>query len=108
MIQSVSDKLRNFLRATDVCGRIGGEEFILLLPGIKSDSTSILANRLREEISSTILSIDNADISFSASFGVASITPNVPSFDDLVANSDKALYEAKDSGRNQVCTYNSP
>lgn len=86
-------------RATDIVGRWGGEEFLLVLPQTDIDDAVILAENLRREIES----FDFYKIKHcTASFGVSSFTDN-DSIQSLVKRADTALYDAKKSGKNKVC-----
>ena len=94
------------LREIDIIGRVGGEEFAILLP--ETDKTNALdaAERLRAAIADNLIPIENGlPIRMTVSIGVASLTSNDDNLDVLLSQSDEALYEAKKSGRNKVCSY---
>jgi diguanylate cyclase (GGDEF)-like protein len=94
------------LREIDIIGRVGGEEFAILLP--ETDKTNALdaAERLRAAIADNLIPIENGlPIRMTVSIGVASLTSNDDNLDVLLSQSDEALYEAKKSGRNKVCCY---
>lgn len=88
------------LRMTDLCGRIGGEEFAALLP-CAIDEALIAAERVREAFASADLAIDQAAIDTTVSIGVAG-GPAGTELDVLLAAADTALYKAKRGGRNRV------
>ena len=90
------------IRSTDVLGRIGGEEFTLLLPDTPLKSASYLAERIRERISKYpyIAGVNLIDIT--ASLGVAVLTEVDNQFKEILSRADQALYKAKNSGRNKV------
>ncbi|MFZ5559938.1 MAG: GGDEF domain-containing protein [Pseudomonadota bacterium] len=91
-------------RQYDEVGRYGGEEFALLLPGTTLDSAFIVAERIRERIATTPVRVDGKTIPMTASFGVACYpAPGIENLNDLLKAADKALYEAKEAGRNRVC-----
>ncbi|WP_165312292.1 GGDEF domain-containing protein [Vibrio ziniensis] len=92
---------KNFFRDTDIFGRLGGEEFGLILPGVRLDKALQLANKLRVSLSETPLLIDDVVINLTVSVGVVTLSDQ-SSIDELLADADKALYVAKNSGRNVV------
>ncbi len=90
------------LRPTDVLGRIGGEEFALLLPETDCDSAMHLAERLRNAAAAQAVMVGAQVCRYSLSGGVAAWQPG-ESFDRLSARADHALYDAKHQGRNRIC-----
>ncbi|TCJ14658.1 diguanylate cyclase [Parasulfuritortus cantonensis] len=90
--------LRDNVRAADIVGRWGGEEFLIVAPHIGLDSAAQLAEKLRGLIESADL---GPGIRITASIGVAEYRAN-ESLDDLIARADQALYAAKAGGRNRV------
>lgn len=91
--------IRNNIRNTDILGRWGGEEFMLISPKTNSKNAYIQAEKLRKLIES--FSFPNTG-SLTASFGVAEYQKGSTSIKDLIALADKALYRAKKEGRNRV------
>lgn len=96
---------QNLCRASDMAARYGGEEFAIILPGTEPEGARLVAQRICDALYA--LKIPHAgaeDIGvISISMGVASIVPDMDAFpEDLIAGADKALYEAKRNGRNQV------
>ncbi len=91
----------SLLRESDIMGRIGGEEFAILLPHTSLEIAVEVANRIRERIEQTQMAVDGKFITISVSIGVTAVN-NQESFDDALLRADKALYEAKEQGRNQV------
>jgi diguanylate cyclase (GGDEF)-like protein/PAS domain S-box-containing protein len=85
-----------------VLGRIGGEEFLLLLPNFTIGQSAALGERLRHAASAIDVRAETGTLNFTVSLGVASLADHDRSFDTLVARADAALYEAKNRGRNQV------
>lgn len=103
VILAIANILRESFREADSCGRYGGEEFIVILPKTSIDKAELLAERVRE----LILQLRLSDISnhpISASFGISSFDPDNPE-KDLILCADKALYQAKAQGRNQVISF---
>lgn len=93
------------LRDVDIVGRIGGEEFAILLPETGSERAIEVAERLRERIAKATVPLHRqTPIRFTVSIGVATLTePATTNLDTLLDKADKALYKAKVSGRNRVC-----
>ena len=98
-------------RTTDFCARYGGEEFTGILPGTSLKGAKIVAERIRNNIATHPVSHANVEINMTVSIGVSSKL--VTKFDDsipkkLLKESDLALYQAKDNGRNQTVCYVPP
>lgn len=89
------------VRDDDTCGRLGGEEFAVLAPNTDLEAARAIAERLREAIMQ-IATLGAAKVFVSASFGVAQITPEDKDFKDAYKRADRALYRAKNEGRNRV------
>ena len=99
VLRAVGKRLRrNVGGIGGMVGRWGGEEFIVLLPGVAKPDALVLAERLRREIGDTPL----AGLPVTASFGVASYRGSGDTPDQLFGRADMAMYEAKRSGRNAV------
>jgi diguanylate cyclase (GGDEF)-like protein len=96
------DICRQHLRPTDVFGRLGGEEFGILLLQYSRDQGVVIANRIRSAIEATSFNVDGRVISLSASVGVASTDSSGYGLQRLCREADAALYRAKRSGRNRV------
>ncbi len=94
--------VRRALRRTDAFGRLGGEEFGILLPGSGPEGALEFAERLREEIAASPVEDGQGGIPISASIGVAVFDPADPTPDRILARADAALYRAKAGGRNRV------
>ena len=94
------------IRKTDVIGRYGGEEFLLLMPNCSIPDASKVIERLREAIASTAFTTaDGQNIQFSVSIGLTQAHINDQVFDTLVQRADTALYAAKEAGRNRLKIY---
>lgn len=89
------------LRVYDAIGRIGGEEFLVIMPGAEEADAFSIAQRIRSVIGNKNFIADGSSIPVTISQGVATCTENT-SPDDLIAMADKALYRAKENGRNRV------
>lgn len=90
-------------RSTDLLGRIGGEEFMILLPETNISNTKQIAERLRQTIHDTSLRTEEGiQIPISVSIGIAEHLSKSESLSELMVRADKALYRAKNEGRNKV------
>jgi len=105
--QSVS-ACATHLRATDLFGRFGGEEFGILLPGCSLADARQRCEQLRGAIAATALQPGSMVTSVSASFGVATTVSSGYELRQLLAHADAALYRAKNAGRNCVVLYDAP
>lgn len=95
--------LTQHLRTTDLVGRWGGEEFIVLLPHTDRQQAGLLAEKLRLAQAQAETDWEGQTLKITASYGVATREPgSTADLDDLVALADQALYDAKHQGRNQV------
>lgn len=101
-LQAVADAILEYTRLSDISGRIGGEEFAIILPETGADSALQMAERLRKAISQITVPIKNANIGFTASLGVAQNKDHHLTIEEVIAVADKALYQAKKEGRNKV------
>jgi len=105
----VGDKVLKFivrtlsaqLKTQDILARLGGEEFVVILPKSDLENASLFAEKLRLSLCETPFVTNGERLRITASFGVATLD-NAPSFEQIVNNADKALYAAKESGRNKV------
>lgn len=94
--------VRAAMRKVDSAGRIGGEEFTLLLPGTTLQSARASAERLRERVADCVVESEGKTIRFTVSIGIAELTPGDIRADIALARADAALYNAKRAGRNSV------
>jgi diguanylate cyclase (GGDEF)-like protein len=94
--------LERHLRRGDQAARYGGEEFAAILPGADQEGTLHLAERVREALASTPLIFEGARIVVTASFGAAVFPSDGKDGDALLGSADRALYAAKQAGRNRV------
>ena len=106
-IRSVADNLRDTSRGSDILCRVGGEEFLMLLPGSTAESASRFAERLRAHIEATPVEAPDVTLKLTASLGAAAVHPH----DDLPAvleRLDRPLRRAKQEGRNCVRVESAP
>jgi len=103
VLQKLAEVCRSTLRDVDIIGRLGGEEFAVLLPKTGSVQAMEAAERLRTALAAAQVNQDNAiSLHFTASLGVATFSKEDTHFDSLLNRADKALYKAKNWGRNCV------
>ncbi len=97
--------IRSIINKRGACARIGGEEFIILLPDITLEQATLLAHNMREALATK----DHPELPIghksTASFGVAEVQ-NYYTIEQAIENADRALYQAKDAGRNMVKIFN--
>jgi diguanylate cyclase (GGDEF)-like protein len=104
VLRSFADLVRSHVRDVDVPGRIGGEEFAILLPETGRVDAVSVAERMRHSLSVVPIPVaENRTVSVTSSFGVAELGPG-QSGDDLMREADAALYRAKAEGKNRVAT----
>jgi two-component system cell cycle response regulator len=103
VLMDTADVLRESLRATDVAARWGGEEFLIVLPETDVNGAALWAERWREDIERhEFEEPDGKHLKVTISVGVASLTDDMDNQDVLIDSADKALYRAKEGGRNRV------
>jgi diguanylate cyclase (GGDEF)-like protein len=103
VLKAFSEILKRNSRRSDICGRIGGEEFLLVLTHATEEDSKRVINRVRAELEATKFNFDGNCLTVTASFGLAGFMgPRAPDFNRLVAQADAALYSAKRRGRNRV------
>ncbi|GGK53948.1 EAL domain-containing protein [Amphritea balenae] len=107
VIKLIAQLLTEHSRPNDLVGRYGGEEFLLVLPGVAMGSARGIAERIRKAIHDCVDKIQlDAAVRITASLGVSSMTSVSGSHEELLDQADKALYQAKETGRNKVVCWN--
>jgi len=105
VLQVIASVTQEVKRISDVSARIGGEEFAMLLPDTDREGAIKLAQRLRRTINEQIIAdAKGGPIQVTASIGVATMSHADHGIDHILTHADRALYRAKDAGRNRVCT----
>jgi diguanylate cyclase (GGDEF)-like protein len=104
MLRHVARAISDTLRHADVLGRFGGEEFVVFLPHTDTLGALDVAERIRERIAAMSLEWAGARITATVSLGVATLGAEHDSIGALIADADRALYTAKNAGRNCVRT----
>ncbi len=106
VLKKLSEVCRATLRDVDIVGRIGGEEFAILLPETGLEQALEAAERLRAAIDAARVALnDDLPLHFTASFGVTTLNEKDANIDVLLNQADQALYRAKGTGRNRTCMY---
>jgi diguanylate cyclase (GGDEF)-like protein/PAS domain S-box-containing protein len=105
LLKQIAARLKTNLREVDILGRIGGEEFAILLPDTSLKKASISAERVRKVIQNKTFQTTGAALTITVSIGVAAFNHNAMDIHSVLKNADIALYEAKSSGRNCVKLY---
>lgn len=98
VLMAVAECCRHACRQTDLHARLGGEEFVILLDDVNKEQAVVVAERLRESIQKVIVPFTNH--SLTASIGISQLTTSTHSLEDMLNQADKALYAAKEDGRN--------
>jgi diguanylate cyclase (GGDEF)-like protein len=104
VLARTADIVRTTVRATDVAGRYGGEEFCIILPETDTEGTRWFAERLRVRVAEVVYR-GELDKTFrvTCSLGVAALDSRQPTAEAILQSADRSLYRAKNSGRNRVC-----
>lgn len=101
VLKSTASTILESTRGSDMIYRYGGEEFLLILACTPSDGARLVAERIRKDIASMTLDIDEGQFSITASLGVSTLNEG-DNTNSLIRRADEALYQAKSEGRNQV------
>lgn len=104
VLKKLADVCRGTLREVDIIGRVGGEEFAILLPETDRNKAIEVAGRLRVAIAEARIPMQNGlPIQCTVSIGVSSLLSKDDNLDVMLSRADQALYEAKKTGRDKVC-----
>ena len=101
-LRTIAEYLKETMRSSDFLARIGGDEFVIILPGTPRDSAAVLAERCRKALESATWT----ERPITVSIGTASLDGRTINTDTLISEADQALYHAKATGRNQVSLAN--
>ncbi|HEO63755.1 MAG TPA: GGDEF domain-containing protein, partial [Candidatus Omnitrophica bacterium] len=105
VLAEIAKIMHSACRATDVVGRYGGEEFIVMFTGADKEVAARVAERIRSEVEQMRFKFEKGTYKPTISLGVAQYAGDENATDDLIKKADTALYEAKEGGRNQVRVY---
>ena len=103
VLQDFATCCQRMLRTEDLCARTGGEEFFILLPNTTMAAAHAIAERIRVESAACQVSPEHPQLRITASFGVADMGTADANFGAIFSRADRALYAAKQAGRNRVC-----
>ena len=102
VLRHLADVMRGCQRRIDTLGRMGGEEFAVLLPGADEAAAKAYGERLRGAVEHSPLQAEGATVSATISIGISALSAGDRSCDAVLVRADRALYQAKEGGRNQV------
>ena len=102
VLRIVVARTRHSLKQDTVLARYGGEEFAIMLPDVTHENAVKIAWQLQKRIQATPFSTNGVEVDVTISLGVASKTASCAALQDIIKNADKALYQAKETGRNKV------
>ncbi len=101
VLVKAAERINQLSRSSDVVGRFGGEEFLMVLPNTTAEEARQLGERLCVVMESKPIRVDDHEITFTCSIGATQLTEN-SNLDALIQTADKALYEAKHQGKNRA------
>jgi diguanylate cyclase (GGDEF)-like protein len=102
VLKEIADIASKFIRDKDIFARIGGEEFIIMLPDTTLNEAYEICEKIRKAIACTSIADRDESVTVTASFGIANYSKKYANIPELLRAVDKALYSAKESGRNAV------
>lgn len=108
LLTSIAEVLKTALRGSDNCARYGGDEFIALLPEADASTALDAAERIRLGVGNTSFDINGTRVQCTVSIGVASYPADATRLEDLLSAADRALYRAKNEGRNRIVLAQAP
>jgi diguanylate cyclase (GGDEF)-like protein len=106
VLKAVAAACKTTLRAGDLLGRLGGEEFAIVLPHVDRQAAFAVAEKVRESISALEIPSEHGAIKVTASFGITSLSIVGKEIETLLAQADAAMYQAKHAGRNRCMSWN--
>jgi diguanylate cyclase (GGDEF)-like protein len=101
VLQRLAAVLRENVRRIDVVGRLGGEEFAVLMPGTGHERAAEVLERICQRVRSEIIDVPDGLVTLTVSAGIAQTDPWTESIDDALARADAAMYRAKFDGRDR-------
>ena len=102
VIKSVAHLLKASMRKYDIVGRLGGEEFAMMLLDCDITLATEIAQRMCDKIHQQTIKFDDLSIGVTISIGLSQLSNNDNNIEQILIRADKALYEAKNNGRNQI------
>ena len=104
VLVSLSKLMTKTIRKQDICARWGGEEFLFLLPGTDHKGGEIISEKIREKIESSAIKYEDDSLQITMTFGLCTFSDEL-TIDECITRADKALYEGKRIGKNQIVQY---
>jgi len=104
VLKSVARLISEGRRQSDICSRTGGEEFVIVLPSILKTEARMIAETLRVKLQNMNVIVGADTVRVTGSFGVACHTDSFD-LETVLKRADKAMYSAKQTGRNKVCEF---
>ncbi len=101
VLRDLANNCRKIFRRTDICGRYGGEEFSVVLPGANEQISKQIAERLRASIAASVVDSDQGKVTYTVSIGISTGVGKAVHIEELLDRADRALYTAKAQGRNR-------
>jgi len=102
VLKALVDFCQAAFRGADLFARLGGEEFVVMLPNTPTIGAAIIAERIRDGVHNIPVTLANETVNFSISIGISQIDGSDESYNDVISRADTALYKAKDKGKNRV------
>ena len=102
VLKSFAELIKKTIRPGDIAARYGGEEFVNILPNCGKEEAVRVAERIREVMEGNTVYFKNVPLKITVSIGAATHDGKVKNYQDLIELADRALYQAKENGRNKV------
>jgi len=103
VLKSFAEILKSNTRSSNICGRLGGEEFLVVITHVEKENAAIAIERIRKQFAAQKFTVAHSTFGATASFGISGIRATAcPDFSELVTRADAALYSAKRQGRNRI------
>jgi diguanylate cyclase (GGDEF)-like protein len=106
ILKQLSKRILTNVRQYDIVGRYGGEEFLVIIPGLNINGSNQTANKIWSIIRDTPFIINDKSINITVSIGVSCLTPDDADIDDAIKRADDQLYKAKNDGRDRISSMN--